>query len=358
MRKAGFQRGNAPVAEVIKGARTLPGRLRVEHPRERKVMAAQIEHRVGRHRLRRLFGSAVDQYACGDFTGPPAQVPGGKTQLVGAVGKLRRVDLADTERRVVGRRCGAVLLRQCGPLVTAGAGNIEPVTHQLQFLQAGLDGGHAADGERGRSGAAANQWPGPCDGRRTAVRRVAHAHALGQGVAEAILVGRADADVDQAGMHWLEVQAAGAIQRDALPLGRIGGDAAHLHGEGLDRAVALRPNGGDHRLPRQRRRARRGADEYLWCIGGAVGHHPQGKRAAARVEAIAGARGQHEIADLAGAGCPHQAPCLGVVDGTFRQVGEADGQRRRLRSAVFVPSLNDCTALRHRNRQSDGFADH
>ena len=181
--------------------------------------------------------------------------------------------------------------------------------------------------------------------------------------AKAILVSRGDADLYQARLAGLEADPPGAVQRHSLPGVCVAngiGNAPHLHGQALNRTVALGANSRDHRLTGQGRRAGGCADEQLGGVGFRLGDHPQGEGFAGGVQAIVDPGGYDKVADLAWAWGPDELPGGRVVAGTFGQVAEAHRERPGLGRAVLVPSVDGrgggaaCSAGSQYNRQRDG----
>jgi hypothetical protein len=167
--------------------------------------------------------------------------------------------------------------------------------------------------------------------------------------AETILIDCGDLYFEQAGLSRREVQAARAIECNGLPCirglrteDRRQSRAAHLHGKGLDRAIALRANSGNDGLARLCRRARGGGDQHFWCIGRGIGRDTQNEVLAGEVLAIARLCGDGEIANLAGAGCPVQVLGLCIVSGAFGKASEADGECGSLCCAVEINCANAC----------------
>ena len=230
----------------------------------------------------------------------------------------------------------------------------------MRVADAGLDVGEGLQRHRCADVGLALQAGAPGEHGGRGVERIAHPHGLRVGRGEAVGIDRRHAHFDQAGQRRRQPQAAGAVERHALPGDGVAQRAAaHLHADAADVGKAAGPHGGQHGLPRQHRSARGQVDEDLWRIGLVAGHHAQGQAARAGVAPVADMREDDEVADLAGARGPVQQARGGVIARAFGQVVERDHQVLRLQRTVRVAGLHracdGAAALEH--RQVEALAD-
>ncbi len=333
-------------------------------------MVAELEQGIGGDGLGQCLVRRVDQDPGIDLALAAAQIPRGEAQHVDAVGQRRgidgrqRLDAAGADRFEVG--IGQHLPRRIVDRAAIGRRDLELPSHELEIGHARLQ----QSGLRQRRRLAVQRGPGqragPGQRRRRRVQRITHADLLVLRADEAIRVGDRHADVDQARRAGRELEAAGGVDRDGLPVAGADRGATHLHGRRCDLGEAAGADGRQHGLARKHRGRRRQVDQDARRVRARISEHAQREALRDGVEAIADLREDDEIADLAGARRPAEATRGGVVARAFRQVAERHDERLRLRRAVGIadaqrperrrPRLDDIEAevLAHQQRMAAG----